>query len=188
MLHGVFDRVRDPPHQLGQPSPLVVGERAQHVIDRVPDRPADTHPDPGECLGSERRNHRVQPVVARGAAAGANPQPAKGKVELIMDNKDALQWHVIFGAEGLRRLAREVHPGLRLGDHEFVRTAPDAAGQRFRGAVRHPAAVPAGEFVDHQKAHVVAGPLVFTARVAQADHQPAVDWRRLSRFSPKHRP
>src|SRR2546430_8314985 len=75
-----------------------------------------------------------------------------------MDNKDALQWHVIFGAEGLRRLAREVHPGLRLGDHEFVRTAPDAAGQRFRGAVRHPAAVPAGEFVDHQKTHIVAGP------------------------------
>ncbi len=131
---------------------------------------------------------RMKSLLPKDAISESIPQPAEGEVKLVMDDKGALERDAILCPQGFGRQPREVHHGLRLGEHQLPVADPDAAGQRLRDAVGDPSGLAASQLVDDQKADVVPGPLVFPPGIPKPYDEPAVRRRRQGGFAAEHRP
>src|ERR1700730_7901947 len=76
------------------------------------------------------RDPRLNPMVAGGPPALADAHPAKGKVELVVDDQGAFQRHPVLYPQGFARRPRKIHHRLRLCEHQLAGPPAGAGGAR----------------------------------------------------------
>ena len=135
-------------------------------------RSAHAQPQPGKTVGPEMLDDALQTVVAAGAPARTETDPARREGDLVGHDKDTLRGDLIEVRQRTDRLAGEIHVGLRLYQQDLP-AAESAAGRQ--GAVLQTPDRRAAALRDHiadGPAHIVARPVVLCARVAQKDEHP----------------
>ena len=166
----LLDRVGPGVEEFVDPLPLVGRKRGEDVVGEAASRRPDPDPEPAELLGVELVDDRTETVMAAGPAALPEPELAERQGEVVGDDEEIDQRRVLAGEDLPDGVAREIHEGQRLDDHE-VEPAVAAHGDR-RSVARSALALPAGAVgdpVEDHPADVVARLRILVARVAQAD-------------------
>ena len=89
-----------------------MGNRALLALHRISRRGADADAQPGEVLAAQVGDRAAQAVMAAGAAAGAQPQPAQGQVHVVHQEQQLAGLQAIPIEGGPDRAAAVVHEGL----------------------------------------------------------------------------
>ena len=107
-------------------------------------------------------------VVGAGAAGGAHAQPARVQVHVVIDDDEILGLDLVPVHQLDDGLAREVHVGLRRGEHHTLPADGALPHQRLAAQLGDGDVQLGAQHAQHVKAHVVAGVLVFFIGIAKA--------------------
>src|ERR1041385_3436920 len=182
-VHGPLDALVQPAlHRLGHRIEQVVEDRPllgrEAVEDEVGEvvvvhRPRpDADPEPGVVLAPERRLDALEPVVPPGAPRAAEAEAADVERHVVhQDDQVPRGIEAVLGPERGEHRPAAIHVGLGL-DHLDRHAGPASLGHPRRSpATAKPAQLPPpGEPLRQEEAGVVPGPLVFGARIAQAQN------------------
>ena len=118
--------------------PLVGKERVEHVLDQVVAVavPADPDADAGKRIGPPGIDERLHAAMACRAAAELDLHPPEREVRLVVDDDHVARRGPVLARELHRRLAAQVHEGLRArGERRHSRrSSPLARAPRPRAA------------------------------------------------------
>ena len=115
----------------------------------------------------------LQAVVAAGTAAGADAELTHRQGDIVGDDHHVVRRDLIEPGRLADGFAGEVHVGLGLHHQHLFPVHHPLRRPRPEAQLIEAEALPPGQPVHRQKAHVVAGTLVFGAGVAQPHQQPA---------------
>lgn len=104
-------------------------------------------------------------------SVGAETPPPEGKIQVIVNGKDALRGNPVLVADGPDGIAAIVHKSLRFGKHDTMPRDETLAQQCIVALATHPDVVYLGKMVYALEADVVAVARVFWSRVAKSHGQ-----------------
>ena len=105
------------------------------------------------------------------AAAGTKAQLALGQIHVVIDHDQLVVLGLVPVAQLHHALAGEVHKGLGLAERHPLAANDSLAHRRLAAQALDGDVILLGQHLGHVEAHIVAGVLVFPARIAQAnDH------------------
>ena len=154
---------------------VVLGnERGQHEVGDVagiaPPGSTDPHPQAKEVGTAEPTRHRAEAVVPGETAAEAGLDAAEFEIDLIVDDEQALERHLVESGGGLHGAAGVVHVRVRLEKRETPFGYANLGKMTTELALERPAVTTCELFDDHE-ADVVAVTLVPPTRVPEPDDE-----------------
>jgi hypothetical protein len=135
---------------------------------RLVDADADAH----EVVRVQVGLDRLETVVTRGAAADLDPHPSDGKVELVVDDHEAVQIvDSVAANQAGDRFAGEIDVGLRKGQRQQLAVDANLGRQGALLGLLEAATVSLCEQRDSVGAEVVTRACVFLARISEPDSE-----------------
>ncbi len=164
----VGDPVKDVVEPVGIASGEVVQDvsRDQILVPRV----ADPDPNP-RIVGAKVVVERAQAVVPGMATAALEPHLARREVELVVEYHDRLWFELEEACRLADRLARAVHVGPRLEQHDLAAAEPPFGDLALELCAPGSEAVVGGDPVHRHEPDVVPVAGIWRAGIAEADEK-----------------
>ena len=120
-----------------------------------------------ELVGAEMSGDRLEAVIAAAGPMFAVAESAKLKIKVITDYENVLGGNLVEVGKGLDGLARFVVEGLRFDENGASLLQPDGAEFGFLPAEL----MDFGVKIQRQEAEVVAGEVILSAGITEADDE-----------------
>jgi hypothetical protein len=141
---------------------------------------ADTQPR--DLLRAEMLDHRLQPLMAAGSAAGAQPEFAQRKRHVIEDDERFRRGNLVKTGDLADGASAQIHIGERFAKIRFA----IARQLRLPGLFRAPGRTrSSAQTIEHHKADIMTGLMVVAPRIAETNQQ-AVRHGRVRAVNPKN--
>ena len=158
-----------------QDLPLRLRGNADDPVDHLgtaPCRGTGADFDAGEILGTQVGDDVLDAVVTAGGAGGPHPQLAHGEGHVIVDHQHMVGGNFVELRSLMDGFAGEVHIGLGLHHQALLAPEADDVIGRFELHFVQFHVQLFRQQIHREKAHIVAGVLIFLAGIAQAHDEP----------------
>ena len=141
----------------------------EHPVGQIPAlrRMPRAHADARKIVAAKQIDDRAHAVVRAGAALGAEADVPRLQIDVVIHHDQVIRLDLVPVHQLDNALAGQVHERLRLSQHDAL--AADAPLRQLCLALElvKGQPQPAGQQLQHIKAHIMAGAGVFVARIAQ---------------------
>ena len=134
-------------------------------------RTTDANAQSSKALSAQRSDDRLYPLVAAAPPPGAQTNPPKRQVEIVMDDQDLLWRYLVPFGDWADGLAALIHEGEWLGQDYAMAPNATFAQQGFEPLLAEAYPADPRQLIDALEPYVVAVSGVSPARVPQPDDE-----------------
>lgn len=133
--------------------------------------PANTDADAGYDICPERGEDGLQPAMSGRSTSCSDPDSAQWQVQIIVDDEQILQPHLVAGDDGFHDAATPIHVGEGFEQNHRLSLDRPASQETLEFEAVKGKSVALRKSFEDGEAHIVPVSAVFGTRVPQADDQ-----------------